>query len=305
MSKKEKSFNLKLYAVAVFFAVVILLVLIVTLTFKSKYTAFHPDEVARSYTDTIVQTADGYNAYKNTLVSKSQKYGDFIRENYIYPIIYSEAGYKVGDNVKKLKGLNDDSYKGEKTLNDNGTLQGQVIDEMYGYYTELIADGWDNYDEIFTSYFTKLCEVRADIFGDRYMSDDIMFTALESNVKKYGESLTGTEDKFDENTGNQTSVKTIGAYQTAYGEDYKLTCVVAGEKDIDFSAYSATLDEEKLASYGVKASDITEAKCYTINVKTSDGSVVASADVTVAKIDNLWYVDSSATDTSSLYNFFK
>lgn len=305
MTKKEKGFNLKLYAVVVFFAVLAALVLIVFFTFKSKYTAFHPEEVARNYVDTIVQTGDGYNAYKTSLVSKSQKYGNYIREYYMNPVIYREAGYKPGDSTKELKGFNDKSYMGEKTKNDNGSLQGKVIDTMYDYYVELIANGWDDYDAVFTKYLEKLCEVREEVFGDKYMTDEIMFTALESNVSTYGESLTGTEDEFDKNTKKQTSFKSIGAYEKAYGEDYKLTSVVKGENEIDINAYKATLNSEKLSTYGVNADDITAVKAYTIAVQTADGKTVAEEDITVAQIGSSWYVDNTATDTSSLYGFYK
>lgn len=305
MTKKEKGFNLKLYAVVVFFVVLAALVLIVFFTFKSKYTAFHPEEVARNYVDTIVQTGDGYNAYKTSLVSKSQKYGNYIREYYMNPVIYREAGYKPGDSTKELKGFNDKSYMGEKTKNDNGSLQGKVIDTMYDYYVELVANGWDDYDAVFTKYLEKLCEVREEVFGDKYMTDEIMFTALESNVSTYGESLTGTEDEFDKNTKKQTSFKSIGAYEKAYGEDYKLTSVVKGENEIDFNAYKAKLDSEKLSTYGVNADDITAVKAYTIAVQTADGKTVAEEDITVAQIGSSWYVDNTATDTSSLYGFYK
>lgn len=305
MEKKEKGFNLKLYAAVAFFAVLAALVLITGFTFRTKYTAYHPEAVAQNYVDTIVQTADGYNAYKNALVSKSQKYGDFIREQYMYPIIYREAGYKAGDETKKLKGFNDETYMGEKTKNDDGTLQGQVIDTMYDYYVELVANGWDDYDTIFTKYFAKLVEVRKAVFGDDYMTDEIMFTALESNVLTYGQSLTGTEDVFDENTGLQTSFKSIGAYQTAYGEDYKLTTAVKAEKEMDLAAYKAALPTDTLATYGVQAADISAVKCYTVSVTTADGKEVAQADIVVAQIKNSWYVDNTATDTSALYNFYQ
>ncbi len=305
MAKKEKSFNLKLYAAAAFFAVLAALVLIVVFTFKSKYTAFHPEEVARSYVDTIVQTGDGYNAYKNALVSKNSKYGDFIRVNYMYPIIYQEAGYQPGDETKDLKGLNDESHMGDNSKNDDGTLQGQVIDTMYDYYVGLVKNGWDDYDAIYTRYFAKLCEVRKEVFGDDYMTDEIMFTALESNVAAYGDSLTGTEDEFDENTGNQISFKSIGAYQTAYGEDYKFTTSVKGENAIDFDSYKAGLDAETLRVCGVSAEEITDVKSFTVEVKTEDDAVVSQASVVVAKIGSSWYVDNAATDTAVLYDFYK
>lgn len=305
MEKKEKGLNLKLYAVVAFFAVLAALVLITVFTFRAKYTAYHPEEVARTFTDTVVQTGDGYNAYKNALVSKSQKYGDFIREQYMYPIIYREAGYKAGDDTKKLKGFNDETYMGEKTKNDDGSLQGQVIDTMYDYYVELVANGWDDYGTIFTKYFAKLVEVRKAVFGDDYMTDEIMFTALESNVLTYGQSLTGTEDVFDENTGLQTSFKSVGAYQTAYGEDYKLTTAVKAEKEMDLAVYKAALPADTLATYGVQAADIGAVKCYTVTVTTADGKEVTQADIVVAQIKNSWYVDNTATDTAALYNFYK
>ncbi len=307
MEKKEKGFILKLYATAAFFAVLAALVLITVFTFKAKYTAYHPEEVARNYADTIAQTGDGYNAYKNALISKSQKYGDFIRAYYMNPVIYRDTAYKPGDDIKKCgyKGYNEESYMGEKSKNDDGSLQGQVIDTMYDYYVELAANGWDDYDTIFTSYFAKLTEVRKAVFGDDYMTDEIMFTVLEGNVMKYGQSLTGTEDEFDKNTGNQTSFKSIGAYQTAYGEDYKFTTAVKAEKEMDLAAYKSALSAETLATYGVQAADIGAVKCYTVTVSTEDGKAVAEADVVVAQIKNSWYVDNTATDTSSLYGFYK
>lgn len=305
MEKREKGFNLKLYAVIAFFAVAAALALMVLFTFKSKYTAFHPEEVARNYADTIVQSGDGYNAYKTTLVSKSQKYGNYIRKYYMNPIIYRDAGYTPESNVKELKGYNDKSFMGEKTQNDNGSLQGQVIDTMYDYYVELVATGWDDYDTVFTKYFEKLCEVRESVFGDKYMTDEIMFTALESNVSTFADSLTGTENEFDKNTGNQISFKSIGSYQRAYGEDYKLTTTVREEKEIDFAAYKANLNTEKLETYGVKADDITAVKMFTVEVKTADGKVVAEDDITVAKIGSSWYVDNNVSDTEVLYSFYK
>lgn len=223
------------------------------------------------------------------------------------PVIYRDTAYKPGDDIKKCgyKGYNEESYMGEKSKNDDGSLQGQVIDTMYDYYVELAANGWDDYDTIFTSYFAKLTEVRKAVFGDDYMTDEIMFTVLEGNVMKYGQSLTGTEDEFDKNTGNQTSFKSIGAYQTAYGEDYKFTTAVKAEKEMDLAAYKSALSAETLATYGVQAADIGAVKCYTVTVSTEDGKAVTEADVVVAQIKNSWYVDNTATDTSSLYGFYK
>lgn len=305
MAKKEKTFPVKLYALLAFFAVAALLAVIVTVTFQTKYTGYHPEEVARVYADTVVQTGDGYNAYKNALPSVNDKYGDFIREQYMYPVIYREAGYKPGDKTDELTGFNDASYMGEKSKTDDGSLQGQVMDTMYTYYVELVGNGWDDYDTIFKNYFAKLVEVRKEVFGDDYMTDEIMFAALEGNVKTYGKSLTGTEDVFDENSGEQLEFKSIGAYQTAYGEDYKFTTVVLSENEIALDAYKAGLDTDRLAVYGISADKITDVKSYTVGVQTVDGATVTQATVVVVKIGSTWYVDNTVTDTAPLYNFYK
>lgn len=306
MANKEKTFNFKAYAIIVFVAILAALLVITTLTFKAKYTGFHPDEVARTYVDTIVQTGDGYNAYKNALPSKNYKYGDFIRVYYMYPVIYRDTeGYVVGGDLDDLKGYDDESFKGEKTLNDDGSLNGKLIDEMYPVYVSLVANGWDNYDKIYTEYFNALVEKRETLFGDKYMSDEVMFTALEANVKTYGDSLTGTEFIVDENSGVTLSEESTGAYQTVYGEDYKFAATVKEENKTSVDEVKAKIDVKALETYDVSLDDITDAKNFTVQVKTNDGETVAETNVTVVKIKDFWYVDNTTVDTASLYNFYK
>lgn len=303
-NKNEKEFNFKLYAVIVFFGVLAALIAIVYTTFTSRYTAFHPEAVAKTYVDTIVQTGDGYNAYKNSLLSKSRKYGDFIREYYMYPVIDRDVNAEL-DAVTDSdipKGYNNDFYKGEKTLGDDGSLQGRLIDTMYPYYEGLVAEnGWDNYDLVFTSYFDKLVEERKAIFGDDYMTDEIMFTALEANVRTYGEKLTGTEDEFDENTGMQTSAKSEGVYEKAFGEDYRIVTEVKDENDLDLEIYLANVDEKAFESYKISKEDIGAVKEFV--VKVSCGEKTAEITVVAVQLGRSWYVDSAETDTSVLYSF--
>lgn len=298
-NKTEKEFNFKLYAVVVFFAVLISLVAIVYTTFTSRYIAFDSRKVAETYVDTIVQTGDGYNAYKLSLLSKNGKYGDFIRKQYMYPLI------EKGAKDEEITGFNHDSYKGEKTLNDDGSLQGKLIDTMYPFYEKLIAEnGWDNYDLIFTSYFDKLIEERKAIFGDDYMSDEVMFTALEANVRTYGEKLTGTEDEFDENTGLQTSVKSEGLYEKAFGEDYRITTVSEGVSvHAALEPYLAEASEKDFEMYGISKDDISDHEQLGIEVVC--GEKRATVNITVVKIGKSWYVDPSCSDTSELYEFYK
>lgn len=301
----KKGFNLKIYAAVTFFVIAGLLATITVTTYTSRYNGFSPEKTAVAFVQSIVETGDGYNAYKNTIVSKNYKYGDFIREYYMYPVIYAECDYEIGDDRAGLKGFNDDSYKGKKTLNDDGTLSGQVIDTMYDYYAKLMKKykGWDNYDGVFTDYFKELCRVREEVFGDKYMTDEIMFTALESNVRTYGESLTGTKDEFDANTGIQTSVKTTGAYQKAFGEDYKFTYEVIKTEDVeDISFYNdkGSVIADDLDAYKIGIKDITEAKIVTVEIK-ANGETIATLTVNVVKIKSTWYVDNTTIDTSVLY----
>lgn len=177
---------------------------------------------------------------------------------------------------------------------------------MYPIYEKLINEnGWDNYDLIFTSYFDELVKMRKEIFEDDYISDEIMFTALEANVKTYGETLTGTEDAFDENTGLQTSFKTTGKYQTAYGENYVFSIDVKDDAPLDIEIYKENCDSEIFSSYGVSINDISDIKSFTVNVTDETGNVLTSADVLTVKIGMSWYVDNIQTETKALYNFFE
>lgn len=307
MAKKNtgKEFNFKLYAIIVFFSVAAALVAITYTTYVSRYIALHPDRVAENYVDTIVQTGDGYNAYKNTVASKNMKYGDFIRKYYMNPLIYREAGYDAEKGTDGLTGFNDDSFKGEKTKTDDGSLQGQLIDRMYPFYEKLVSEnGWDNYDKIYTEYFNELVKVRKEIFGDDYLSDEVMFTALEANVLTYGQTLTGTEDTYDENTGAQLTSKKEGVYQKLYGEDYVLSVKADGGRDINLEDWLSSTDKEALSAYGIEADEVKQAKAFDVTVYACDKEI-AKITVTVVKIKSSWYVDNTITDTSALYELYE
>ena len=301
MANEKKEFNYGLYAAATIVSVIVVLVLITLFTFKSKYIAYNAEKVAVNYADTVAQKGDGYNAYKYTMLSKDSKYGDFIRVNYMYPLIYTD--YTPGADTKKLDGLSKDSHKSDATINDDGSLAGKLADAMYPYYVELINTvGWDDYDDFFKIYFSILIEQRKAIFGDDYLTDGIMFSALESNVATYGDSLTGTTAKTDANSGVTIGKDTIGAYQTAFGDDYKLTTTVKSSDSVaDLAAYKAALDADKLATYGVNSDDIKDAATVTVQVCTADGTVVAEITVNEVKIGSAWYVDNLSTDTTAAY----
>ena len=190
MADKKKGLNLKIYGIFAVVIVGVLLAVLTVVTFSTRYIGFSPEKMAAGYVDTIVQTGDGYNAYKDTLLSKNSKFGDFIRVNYIYPEIYEN--YNPGDSTDGLKGLNDKELKNEKDLGDDGTLEGEVIERMYPFFENLITsnNGFDNYSLMFSSYITELKKVRAEVFEDTYFDDEAFFTAFESNLAADGEKLT-------------------------------------------------------------------------------------------------------------------
>ncbi len=295
MANKEKGFNFRLYAIISFVAVAAILVIVCVTTFGAKYMAFHPERLAEFYVDTIVQTGDGYNAYKNTLVSKNMKYGDFIRKNYIEPIVKRDGN-----------DYSDDSFKGEKTLSDDGTLSGKLIAEMYPVYEELLNTyGWDDYDSIFTKYIERLLTAREEIFGDKFFNDEVFFTAFEANVSSYGKTLTGTDETYDENSGVKLSDKTTGIYAEKYGEGYKLTCEAVSTEDGTPALDKDSDNSAVLETYGVSSEDIEEAKTVLVKVTEKDGNALLEINVALVKIGMSWYVDNLNTDTDMLYSFYK
>lgn len=308
MAEKEtkKGFNYKLYAIIAFFVVAAILAVTTAFAFQQKYIAFDPEKTALNYADTIIQRGDGYNAYAYTISAKSEKYGDFIRIYYMYPLIY--PGYEPGmsdDEFKAIKenGYDNEKYQSETTLNDDGTLAGQLADTMYPYYVELVKTyGWDDYDSIYKNYFSRLVQERKAIFGDDFINDEVMFTAFESNVSTYGNAVTGTEMVLGEDEKTVIQEKTTGLYQEEYGEDYKITSSVVSAAPIDdLDSYKAALDPAVLETYGITADDISAAQEVTVQGALEDGTVIASLDVYVVQIGNTWYVDNTTTVTNDFY----
>lgn len=315
-NKEKKGFRVGTYAVVAGVAVAVILVVLTIFAFTSRYTAFSPEKTAQYYADVVVQNADGYNAYKNTLVSKNQKFGDFVINAYMAPYVND------GDDVKKNEEIGSGSEKEAEMLD-------QVYSTMYDYYVELIASvGMDNYDVLFTQYFAKLKEVRTAVIGDDYMDTDFMFGVFESNVDQYGKSLTGTETEYEADGKTVKAEATTGKYQEMFGNDYKFTVTVDSVKAVeDKDAYVESYKEritpvansgeakaEQFALDGDKKDaminafknlDCTDAiddvaQCE-VSVKLDDGKEVAKLTIYVVKIGNSWYVDNTNVDTSSLY----
>lgn len=319
-TKEKKGFNAALYAVVAGVAVAVVLVIITIFAFTTRYTGFSADKVAQAYVDTIVQTGDGYNAYKNTLVSKNQKFGKFVTNAYMLPYINEDAekasfvGTGTDEEIKKTD---------------------EVYDTMYDYYVQLVQKyGLDNIDAVFNDYFAKLSEVRKAVYGDEYMDTDFMFSVFESNVSNYGKSLTGTEEELGADGKTVVQEASTGKYQEMFGKDYKFTATVkesAELNDADKDAYIAQYKERitpiaasgeaKADSFGLKdeekstpksdmigafekldcSNDIKSVAKCTVDVTLADGKSVATQEVFVVKIGNTWYVDNTNIDTSALY----
>jgi hypothetical protein len=337
-TKEKKGFKAGAYAVFAGVIVAVILVVLTIFTFTTRYNAFSPEKVAQSFTDTIVQTGDGYNSYKVTLVSKNQKFGTFVTNAYMLPYINKDA--EQADFV----GTGSD---------EEATAIDTVYDTMYDYYVELLNTyGLDDYDSIFSNYFAKLSEVRKEVYGDEYMDTDFMFGAFESNVETYGNSLTGTQRTFASDDKTITQEETIGSYQTMFGDDqevevedlvdgkkttvtetqpvYKLTSTVTNTQELTaeevseyLSAYNDRISaitsavDTRVASFDLAEEDATKmadaflkldcsesidaVDLCTVEVTTQNGDVVATQQVYVVQIGNSWYVDNTNVDTTGLY----
>lgn len=323
MAKTKKGFRAGLYGVVSGILVAAILVGMTVFAFTTRYNAFSPEKVAQSYADTIVQTGDGYNALKVSLVSKNQKFGNFVINAYMAPYINDNSGKKKDEpKVEQNKAIGTGS-KEETELLD------QIYNTMYVYYEELMATvGLENYDEFYSRYFDMLKQVRVSVLGDDYMDTDFMFSVFESNVQTYANKLTGTKKKLaaDEKTVIQKA--STGVYQKMYGKEYKLTTTVTNTTELsadEVKAYADgykdrvvplaqknasvadSLDEEKSAAMkeafdNLNVADSIEAvdEC-TVEVTNQKGDVVATVQVYVVRIGNSWYVDNSNTNTAELY----
>lgn len=317
---EKKEFKAGVYGVLAGVIVAVILVILTVFAFTTRYTAFSPEKTAQTYVDGIVQTGDGYNALKSTLVSKNQKFGDFVINAYMRPYVND------GKDVKKNDQIGTGSAEETQMLD-------QIYEDMYGVYCELMVTvGLDDYDTFYNTYFSKLKDERKAVLGDDFMNTEFMFGVFEANVAKYGESLTGTEEQLAQDKKTILKEASTGKYQELYGEDYTLTSTVVEAKDLDLTEYVAEYKnrigavansgEAKADQYGVTdvdekhkfksnmisayekldcSQDISAVKSIVVEVKNQKDNVVATQEVYVVQIGNSWYVDNTNTDTSALY----
>ncbi len=314
IQEKKSGFKPGVYAGFAILFVAAFLVIATVFAVKTHYTGFDSEKTAKTYVDTIVQNADGYNAYKQTLVSKNQKYGNFVINAYMKPYVND------GEDVEQREFADTE---------EEASVMDPLYDTMYEYYKELVKTyGWDDYDSIFSNYFAKLAEQRKALYGDDYMDTEFMFGVFEANVAAYGKEVAGADEKYGDDGKTVVQEAIMGTYQTMYGEDYTFTATVTATEDIDdVEGYKAEykarvaeiagsgeakadacgLDEEgKDAMVEAFANldcgdDISAVQKCTVEVTLADGTVLTSVEVYVVQIGKSWYVDNTNVDTSSLY----
>ena len=226
MAKNKKEFKAGAYAVIVGIVLAVVLTALTIFAFTTRYTGFSAEKVAQQYVDTIVQTGDGYNAYKNTLVSENPKikYGDFIRRAYMKPY--------VNEKDAEGKAIPQAEFVGTGSDEEQAKID-EVYNTMYDYYVELINTyGWDNYDAVFDNYFARLVEVRKAVYGDEFMNMDYMFGAFEANVAAYGDYLTGTDRVIASDNKTILTEETEGIYQKMFGVETEVEAedIIDGKK---------------------------------------------------------------------------
>ncbi len=277
MAKEKKTFKAGLYAVVVGIVLAVVLGVMAVCAFVTRYTAYSPEKVAVSFVDTIVQTGDGYNAYKNTLVSQNKKlkYGDFIRRAYMVCFVNEKDAN--GKAVPQADFVGTGSEAEQKAIDE-------VYNTMYDYYVELLENvGWDDYETFFMSYFSKLREVRKQVYGDDFMNMEYMFGALEANVAAYGDSLTGTERKIASDNKTILREETVGKYQEMFGVEKEVEAenIVDGkkqtvtEKQLKYKLTTQFISSASLEPDEVKA----YAEGFRNRIKATAESGEAKADV--------------------------
>ena len=318
--KEKKEYKIKTFAVIAAAAVFAVLAVMTIFAFGTRYTGFSAEKTAVQFADTIAQTGDGYNAYKNTILSQNPKlkYGDFLRRAYMAPF--------VNEDAEKAEFVGTGSQ-------DEQQKTDALYSEMYLYYAKLLKKyGWDDCDSMMRRFLKKLVKVRSEIYGDKYMDTEFMFAVLEGSVASYGEYLTGSDEVLAADGKTVLRPAVTGLYDSVWGDGWKLTTGASGTAEVtgaDLETYKKELGERlaKIVSAGVKkaekfkaaggseedaqamreafegldcAADVEEIKIVTVDVLL-DGEKLKSVDIPVLKIGSGWYVDNTNIDTTPLY----
>lgn len=222
---------------------------------------------AIKFAETIVFDANPYGSLKFTEICADSDLDDYINENYIYPKIYTN--YEAGMKISKLEGRNNEDFKGKSTLEDDGTLAKEVISGMFAPYESILYlnGGMTNPETFFPEYIETLSFLRKAKFLDKYLSDKIIWDALNENAAAYKKKVLGD--------GGEKS-----AYERAYPSGYKFTFEIKSKEKKD--------------------NRVT----YFVNL-LNKGEVIAEGKIVMVKHGLKYYVSNMSTDVSEFYKFFK
>lgn len=299
LTKDTKKFDIT-YAVVVTIAFAVIMLTIISTYYIKNYVMFSPEKVAQQYVQSEV-SGDGYDALKYTILSKNDKLGEFMKDNYM----------GIDEDKKEEAPALTPEEEGEKL-----TL---ILDTMYPTFVNLAETyGFDDYDTVFSKYFAEYRVQHNAIYGHDIITTDDMFTAIEGNLKTYMEN-----NRLQRETlygkGEEYATRYLGAKKAVLGKDdekysagYLIQTnaeVIKDLTDDEVKAYVASLSDSakaRYAAFGVDTATIKEVSVVKVtNSITGVGDKTAISDLnasfaskptelTLIKIDSQWYVDFSA-----------
>lgn len=296
MKQENKKFNLT-YAVVSVIAFIVVAAGLITYYYISHFIMFSPEKVAGQYVMNTVE-GDGYDALKYSTMSVNQKMGDYLREHYINQYVKENDG-----TAPKL------------TAEQEGEKLTAILEKMYPEFV-LLNDtvGFENYDELFSTYFEEYVKAHKEIYGNDFISDEDMFTCIEGNLATYIE-VQKLQNETLYGNGKEYADKylTIGAktdeddpYIAGYHIETLINEITIEKDSSKIKAYVDSLsDSQKKAyeSFGINTDDISAYATVTVrNAVTGEGEKAVideqNADfsanptvLTLIKIGSQWYVD--------------
>ncbi|MCR4563413.1 MAG: hypothetical protein K5755_02105 [Clostridiales bacterium] len=301
IKQESKKFNLT-YAIVSVIAFIVVAAGLITYYYISHFIMFSPEKVAGQYVMNTVE-GDGYDALKYSTMSVNQKMGDYLREHYINQYVKENDGTAT-----------------ELTAEEEGEKLTLILDKMYPVFVKLNDEvGFENYDELFSTYFEEYVKAHKEIYGHDFISDEDMFTCIEGNLSTYLE-VRKLENETLYGNGEEYAKKYLTADKTVTEEELEENPYIAGyhietlvneitvEKDSPaVKAYIDSLSGSQKKAYetfGINSDEISAyAKVKVSNKLTGNNGYKTEIDkknaefsanpteLTLIKIGSQWYVD--------------
>lgn len=302
-AKESKKFNLA-YAVIACAAFVLIALAIISSYYAKTFVMFSPEKVALQYVKNTMG-ADGYDALKYTILSKDDKMGNYLRENYMK--VYVEK--------------NKDAEAPKLTAEESGEKLTEILDKMYPSFVVLTNTyGFEKYDDLFSKYFALYATEHKAIYGHDIITYDDMFAAIEGNLATYiSENAYRCELAYGK--GEEYASKYLGKDKTITSEEeeenpysagYSILTEAAVEKeytDDEVNSYIGSLSDSAKKSYSDFKIDVNDISAVTVikvtcsytgegNTElinlTNAGLASNPTELTLVKIGSQWYVDITA-----------